>query len=63
VFRAKYRRAVFDGAVDKVVRDVCLEIERRYQMKFLEIGSFILVLTLRIPRRFAIPISTAALQD
>ena len=38
VFRAKYRRAVYDGAVDKVVRDVCLEIERRYQMKFLEIG-------------------------
>ena len=38
VFPAKYRRAVFDEAVDKVVRDVCLGIEKRYQIKFLEIG-------------------------
>jgi len=38
VFPAKYRRAVFDRAVDEVVRDVCLEIEKRYQVKFLEIG-------------------------
>ena len=38
VFPAKYRRAVFDEAVDEVVRDVCLEIEKRYQVKFLEIG-------------------------
>ena len=38
VFPAKYRRAVFDQAVDGVVRDVCLEIEKRYQVKFLEIG-------------------------
>ena len=38
VFPAKYRRAVFDKAVDGVVRDICLEIEKRYQMKFLEIG-------------------------
>ena len=39
VFPAKYRRAVFDGRVDEVVRDVCLEIEKRYQIKFLEIGT------------------------
>ena len=39
VFPAKYRRAVFDEAVDEVVRDVCLEIEKRYQVKFLEIGT------------------------
>ena len=39
VFPAKYRRAVFDENVDGVLRDVCLEIERRYQVKFLEIGS------------------------
>lgn len=38
VFPAKYRRAVFDDAVDKTVRDVCLELEKRYQLKFLEIG-------------------------
>ena len=39
VFPAKYRRAVIDAAVDRVVKDVCLEIEKRYQVKFLEIGA------------------------
>ena len=39
VFPAKYRRAVFDTQVDKVLRDVCLKIEDRYQLKFLEIGT------------------------
>jgi len=39
VFPAKYRRAVFDKAVDKQLREVCLEIEKRYQLKFLEIGT------------------------
>ena len=39
VFPAKYRRAVFDEAVDKALRDVCLELEKRYQLKFLEIGT------------------------
>lgn len=39
VFPAKYRRAVFDEHVDSVLRDVCLDIEKRYQMKFLEIGT------------------------
>ena len=34
VFPAKYRRAVIDERVDIVLRDVCLEIERRYQLKF-----------------------------
>lgn len=38
VFPAKYRRAVFDPAVDEVLRQVCLELEKRYQVKFLEIG-------------------------
>ena len=38
VFPAKYRRAVFDAGVDETVKDVCMEIERRYQVKFLEIG-------------------------
>ncbi len=38
VFPAKYRRAVFDEQVDVVLRDVCLEIEKRYELKFLEIG-------------------------
>ena len=39
VFPAKYRRAVFDAQVDETLRDVCLAIEGRYQLKFLEIGT------------------------
>jgi putative transposase len=39
VFPAKYRRAVFDAAVDQALREVCLEIEARYQVTFLEIGT------------------------
>ena len=39
VFPAKYRRAIFDGHVDGVLKEVCLDIEKRYQVKFLEIGT------------------------
>ena len=39
MFPAKYRRAVFDQDVDEVVKSVCLDIEKRYQIKFLEIGT------------------------
>ena len=39
VFPAKYRRVVFDTHVDDVLKEVCLEIEGRYQVKFLEIGT------------------------
>jgi len=39
VFPAKYRKAVFDEAVDQRLRDICLEIEKRYEIKFLEIGT------------------------
>ena len=39
VFPAKYRRAVIDKDVDAVLRAVCLEIEKRYEVKFLEIGT------------------------
>ncbi len=39
VFPAKYRRAVFDTDVDSVLKEVCLEIEKRYEVKFLEIGT------------------------
>ncbi len=38
VFPAKYRRAVFDEKVDGELKEVCLEIEKRYEIKFLEIG-------------------------
>jgi putative transposase len=39
VFPAKYRRTVFDEKVDVVLKEVCLGIEERYQVKFLEIGT------------------------
>jgi putative transposase len=39
VFPAKYRRAVFDREVDKELKEVCLDIEKRYEIKFLEIGT------------------------
>ena len=39
VFPAKYRRAIFDDRVDAELRGVCLEIEQRYEIKFLEIGT------------------------
>ena len=39
VFPAKYRRSVIDKAVDKELKDICLEIEQRYDVKFLEIGT------------------------
>ena len=38
VFSAKYRRTVIDKEVDEVLRDVCMEIEKRYEITFLEIG-------------------------
>jgi putative transposase len=39
VFPAKYRRVVFDENVDTVLKEACLGIEDRYQLKFLEIGT------------------------
>ena len=39
VLPAKYRRAIFDKEVDNLLKEVCLDIEKRYQMKFLEIGT------------------------
>ena len=39
VFPAKYRRAVFDKNVDEEITVICLEIEKRYQIKFLAIGT------------------------
>lgn len=35
---AKYRRAVFTKEVDQILREVCLEIAKRYEIIFLEIG-------------------------
>jgi putative transposase len=39
VFPAKYRRVIFETEVDEVLKETCLEIEKRYQVKFLEIGT------------------------
>ncbi|EDR5597243.1 IS200/IS605 family transposase, partial [Salmonella enterica subsp. diarizonae] len=39
VLLAKYRRAVFDDRIDFILKTICLEIQERYQMKFLEIGT------------------------
>jgi len=36
---AKYRRSVITGEVEKKLKEVCLGIEARYEIKFLEIGS------------------------
>jgi|SRR3989339_410044 len=36
---AKYRRAVFSDTVDICLRNICLEIEKRYEIYFLEIGT------------------------
>ena len=34
VLPAKYRRVVFDEDVDNVLKEVCLDIKKRYQIKF-----------------------------
>src|SRR5262249_42477489 len=36
---AKYRRVVFDASVDTVLKEVCLDIAKRYAIIFLEIGT------------------------
>ncbi len=39
VCAAKYRRMVFSETVDAKVKEVCGEIEKRYEITFLEIGT------------------------
>jgi REP element-mobilizing transposase RayT len=36
---AKYRRVVFTKEVDQVLKAVCLEIGKRYEITFIEIGT------------------------
>jgi len=38
VCAAKYRRVVMSKHVDEVLRQACVEIERRWEIRFLEIG-------------------------
>jgi hypothetical protein len=39
VFVAKYRRLVITEEVDELLKDICLEISKRYEVRFLEIGT------------------------
>ena len=36
---AKYRRAVFSAAVDAELKKICVEIQKRFEITFLEIGT------------------------
>lgn len=36
---AKYRRNVFETNVDEELKKICMEIENKYDMRFLEIGT------------------------
>jgi len=36
---AKYRRVVFSEAVDQTLKDTCLEISKRFEIEFIEIGT------------------------
>lgn len=36
---AKYRKVIFDEKADEELKAVCLEIEKRYEIEFLEIGT------------------------
>ena len=35
---AKYRRVVFSEDVDRNVKEICLEIAKRYEVRFVEVG-------------------------
>ena len=39
VFTAKYRKKIFDDAVDKTLKEVCIEISDYYEIHFVEIGN------------------------
>ena len=39
VFVAKYRRLVINEEVDALLKDICVEISKRYEIVFLEIGT------------------------
>ena len=36
---AKYRKVVINQKVDEILKEVCLEIAKRYQIEFIEIGT------------------------
>ena len=36
---ARYRRVVFDQKVDEILKETCIEISKRYEIEFIEIGT------------------------
>ena len=36
---AKYRKMVITKEVDEAIKETCIEIEKRYEVQFLEIGT------------------------
>jgi putative transposase len=36
---AKYRREVFTKEIEETLKNICIEIEKRYEIHFIEIGS------------------------
>ena len=36
---AKYRKVVFDEAIDLELKNICIEISSRYEIEFIEIGT------------------------
>jgi len=36
---AKYRKVVFNDKIDEALKEICLEISKRYKIGFLEIGT------------------------
>ena len=38
VFPAKYRRKIFIHEVEESLKEICLGIEQRYELRFIEIG-------------------------
>lgn len=39
VFLTKYRRVVVDDEVEQVIKETCIELTKRYDLYFLEIGT------------------------
>jgi putative transposase len=39
VCSTKYRRLVLSPKVDRILKKICIEIEKRYEIKFVEIGT------------------------
>jgi putative transposase len=62
---AKYRRIVFSEEVDTTLKDICLEISKRYEIHFVKIGTdhsqypntapqrLLTLLKALLPRRFS----------